>query len=122
MEEAKQKRKEFYELCQQNKRDLIQDQCDRREEILEDQNVFFNRGLNKDNVTNLKRINANERTVIAQLTLEKNLYIFNKKMNQIKNSSILKKSPQQRLAMYKEKKRQEEEKRKKELEEKMDKQ
>ena len=121
MEEAKQKRKEFYELCQQNKRDLIQDQCDRREEILEDQNVFFNRGLNKDNVTNLKRINANERTVIAQLTLEKNLYIFNKKMNQIKNSSILKKSPQQRLAMYKEKKRQEEEKRKKELEEKMDK-
>ena len=47
-----------------------------QEEILEDENILFNRGLNKDNVTNLKRLNANEKTVIAQMTLEKNLYIF----------------------------------------------
>ena len=63
-----------------------------------------------------------EKTVVAQMTLEKNLYLFHKKMNQIKNSSILKKSPEERLTMYKEKKRKEAEKKKKEMEEKMNKQ
>lgn len=56
------------------------------------------------------------------MTLEKNLYLFHKKMNQIKNSSILKKSPEERLTMYKEKKRKEAEKKKKEMEEKLNKQ
>ena len=63
-----------------------------------------------------------EKTVVAQMTLEKNLYLFHKKMNQIKNSSILKKSPEERLTMYKEKKRKEAEKKKKEMEEKLNKQ
>lgn len=39
-------------------------------------------------------------------------------MNQLQNESIFKKSPQQRLEMFKEKKRAEQEKLKKELEEK----
>ena len=58
LEEAKQKRKEFFDMCQENKKTIIQDRLERREEILEDQNILINRGLNKDNVTNLKRLNA----------------------------------------------------------------
>lgn len=56
------------------------------------------------------------------MTLEKNLYIFQKKMNEIKSASILKKSPEEKVEMYKEKKRKEAEKKKKELEDKLDKQ
>ena len=58
LEEAKQKRKEFFDMCQENKKTIIQDRLERREEILEDHNILINRGLNKDNVTNLKRLNA----------------------------------------------------------------
>lgn len=50
------------------------------------------------------------------MTLEKNLQLFYKKMNQIKNESVLKKSPEERLAMFKEKKRKEAELKKKEEE------
>ena len=54
LEEAKQKRKEFNDICQENKKDIIEDRLERREEILEDENILFNRGLNKDNVTERK--------------------------------------------------------------------
>lgn len=53
-----QKRKELYDLCQENKEHLIQEQNERREDILALESTFFNRSLNKDNLTNMKRINA----------------------------------------------------------------
>ena len=94
---------------------------ERNESILEAENLFLTRGLNKDNVTDLKRINAGEKIVLNQLTLENNLPAFRKKMDMIKSSSVLKKSPEERLNMYKEKKREEAERKKKELEDKMQK-
>ena len=48
--------------------------------------------------------------------------IFHKKMNKIKSASILTKSPEEKVEMYKEKKRKEAKKKKKELEDKLDKQ
>ena len=59
-----------------------------------------------------------EKTVVAQMTLEKNLYLFHKKMNQIKNSSILKKSPEERHCKNLEKLNEENEKNEKENQEK----
>ena len=54
---------------------------ERNEAILEAENMFLSRGANKDNVTDLKRINAGEKIVLAQMTLKKNLQAFKKKMN-----------------------------------------
>ena len=51
------------------------------------------------------------------MTLEKNLNKFRKKMNILQSSSILKLSPEERLAKYKEKKRLEAEQKKIEQEE-----
>ena len=51
------------------------------------------------------------------MTLEKNLNKFRKKMNILQSTSILKLSPEDRLAKYKEKKRQEAEQKKREQEE-----
>ena len=51
------------------------------------------------------------------MTLEKNLNTFRKKMNLLQSSSILKLSPEERLAKYKEKKRMEAEQKKREQEE-----
>lgn len=53
LEDSNQKRKEFF--------DIIEDRLERREEILEDETILFNLGLNKDNITNLKRLNTNEK-------------------------------------------------------------
>ena len=92
---------------------------ERNEAILEAENMFLSRGANKDNVTDLKRINAGEKIVLAQMTLEKNLQAFKKKMNEIKSNNVMKKSPEQQLAIFKEVKRQEAEKKKKELEDKL---
>ena len=118
-EKEKEKRREYYELCQENKIENAKMLQERNEAILEAENMFLSRGANKDNVTDLKRINAGEKIVLAQMTLEKNLQAFKKKMNEIKSNNVMKKNPEQQLAIYKEVKRQEAEKKKKELEDKL---
>ena len=118
-EKEKEKRREYYELCQENKIENAKMLQERNEAILEAENMFLSRGANKDNVTDLKRINAGEKIVLAQMTLEKNLQAFKKKMNEIKSNNVMKKSPEQQLAIFKEVKRQEAEKKKKELEDKL---
>ena len=114
-----QKRKEYYDLCQENKIENAKMLDERNESILEAENLFLTRGANKDNVTDLKRINAGEKIVLAQMTLEKNLMAFRKKMNEIKSNNVMKKSAQEQFAIYKEVKRQEAERKKKELEDKL---
>ena len=53
------------------------------------------------------------------MKLEQNLGIYNIKLNELKSDSIFKKSPEQRLKIYKDLKRAEAEKKKKEEEEKL---
>ena len=52
------------------------------------------------------------------MILEKNLANFRKKMNRLQSNSVIKKSPEEKLDIYKEKKRLEEEQSKKEEEDK----
>jgi hypothetical protein len=118
-EKEKEKRKEYYNLCQENKIENAKMLDERNESILEAENLFLTRGANKDNLTDLKRINAGEKIVLAQMTLEKNLMAFRKKMNEIKSNNVMKKSAQEQFAIYKEVKRQEAERKKKELEDKL---
>ncbi len=118
-EKEKEKRKEYYNLCQENKIENAKMLDERNESILEAENLFLTRGANKDNLTDLKRINAGEKIVLAQMTLEKNLMAFRRKMNEIKSNNVMKKSAQEQFAIYKEVKRQEAERKKKELEDKL---
>ncbi len=121
IEKEKRRRKEYFDKCIKNKEELGNENDEYRQMILADQNEILKRGVNKDSLSELKRINAGEKIVLNQLTLENNLPAFRKKMDMIKSSSVLKKSPEERLNMYKEKKREEAERKKKELEDKMQK-
>jgi hypothetical protein len=118
-ENEKKKRLEKLKRAQLHKEEINEDNEEYRQLVLAEQKEILTRGANKDNMTNLKRVNAGEKIVREQLTIENNMKAFRKRMNLIQSASILKKSPEERFAMYKEKKRQEDEKKKKELEDKM---
>ena len=119
LENEKKKRNEKFKRAQLNKEEIAEDNEEYRQLILADQKEILTRGANKDNMTNLKRVNAGEKIVREQLTIENNMKAFRKRMNLIQSASILKKSPEERYAMYKEKKREEAERKKKELEDKL---
>ena len=118
-EDKKKNRLEKLKRAQLHKEEINEDNEEYRQLVLAEQKEILTRGANKDNMTNLKRVNAGEKIVREQLTIENNMKAFRKRMNLIQSASILKKSPEERFAMYKEKKRQEAEKKKKELEDKM---
>ena len=101
--------------CAAKKRDLELEESERRKDILLYQNVVLGRSLSRDNIFSVKKCNASERTLNEQMMLERNLALFQKKMNELKSQSIIKKSPQERYKIFKEFKRKEAE-RKKELE------
>ena len=92
---------------------------ERNEAILEAENMFLSRGANKDNLSDIKRVNASEKIILTQMTFEKNILPFKKRMNEIKSNNVMKKNSEQQFAIYKEVKRQEAEKKKKELEDKL---
>ena len=118
-ENEKKKRLEKLKRAQLHKEEINEDNEEYRQLVLAEQKEILTRGANKDNMTNLKRVNAGEKIVREQLTIENNMKAFRKRMDLIQSASILKKSPEERYAMYKEKKREEAERKKKELEDKM---
>lgn len=105
--------------CEAKRKDLLALESEKREEILGIQSVLLNRSLSRDTLYNNKRITANEQTVLSQITLEKNLTLFNKKMNFLKSQSVFKKTQEEKIKLFKEFKRKEAEKRKKELDDTM---
>ena len=52
--------------------------------------MMLGRSVSRDNIFHMKRLNASEKTLNEQMTLEKNLTLFNKKMNALKSQSIFK--------------------------------
>ena len=113
------KRKEFYNLTQENKAENAKITQERNENILETETFFLTRASNKDNLSDLKRVNASEKIILTQMTFEKNILPFKKRMNEIKSNNVMKKSSEEQFAIYKEVKRQEAERKKKELEDKL---
>ena len=119
--EEKKAREEKMRRCNTQKVELLKEQNDRRLDILDYQYELLNRGKKKENMNEMKRINAGEKTIINQMTLEKNLSDFYKRMNFLKEQSIYRKTPEQRYKIYRDLKRAEAERKKKELEDKLDK-
>lgn len=116
--ENKKLREQRFCSCEQKRKDLLIEESERRKDILFYQSIMLGRSLSKDNIFHMKRLNASERTLNEQKTLEKNLTLFNKKMNELKSQSIFKKNLQERYKIFKDLKKKEAE-RKKELEDKM---
>ncbi len=117
----KKKREEKMKKCLTQKIEIMKEQNERRFDILDFQLDLLKRGKKRERTNEMKRINAGERRVIGQMTMEKNLSDFYKRMNLLKNQSIYKKTPEERYKMYKNLKREEAERKKKELEEKLEK-
>ena len=117
----KKKRDEKMKKCLTQKIEIMKEQNERRFDILDLQLDLLKRGKKRERTNEMKRINAGESRVIGQMTMEKNLSDFYKRMNLLKNQSIYKKSPEERYKIYKNLKREEAERKKKELEEKLEK-
>ena len=117
----KEKREEKVLNCQEQKEEIKKEQNERRLDILDYQLDLLKRVNKREKSNELKRISAGERRVLGQMTMEKNLSDFYKRMNLLKNQSIYKKSPEERYKIYKNLKREEAERKKKELEEKLEK-
>ena len=100
---------------------IAQQEENYRNELLEYQSKSLSRVASQDKLIRLKKISISDKTIENQISFEKSLKTFRKKITQLNNQSIMKKSFEERFAMYKEKKRKEAEKRKKELEEKLEK-
>ena len=115
---SKKLREKRFCSCVAKKKDMLLEENERRKDILFYQSIMLTRSLSRDSVFSIKRRNASERTLNEQMTLEKNLTLFNKKMNELKSQSIFKKSPEERYKIFKELKKKEAEK-KKEMEDKI---
>ena len=83
IEKDKRRRKEYFDKCMKNKEEIEAENDEYRQIVLADQNEIIKRGINKESISDLKRINAGEKIVINQLTLENNLPAFRKKMDMI---------------------------------------
>ena len=116
--ENKKLREQRFASCLKNRKEILVEENERRKDILFYQSIMLGRSLSRDNIFRKKRLNASEKTVNEQMTLEKNLTLFNRKMNMLKSQSIFKKTVEERYKIFKELKKKEAE-RKKELEEKM---
>ena len=119
--EEKKAREEKMKRCNTQKVELLKELNERRLDILDLQYELLNRGKKRDKMFEVKRNNAGEKTVTKQMTMEKNLSDFYRRMNHLKEQSIYKKTPEQRYKIYKDLKRAEAERKKKELEEKLEK-
>ena len=111
----KEKREEKVLNCQEQKEEIKKEQNERRLDILDYQLDLLKRVNKREKSNELKRISAGERRVLGQMTMEKNLSDFYRRMNVLKDQSIYKKSEEERYKMYRTLKREEAERRKKEL-------
>ena len=111
-------REQRYCSCLNNRRKLQKLWSEKRLDILLYQSAVLNRSLTRDSKNTKKRQKANEKTVISQMNLEKNLTVFNKKMNLLKSQSVIKMTSEEKMKLFKKIKKQEAEKKKSEEEKK----
>ena len=67
----------------------------------------------------MKRMAAGGNTINNQIAIQKSLFNFNKKLNELKSRSVNKMTQEEKMKIFRELKRKEAEKRKKQLEDEM---
>lgn len=115
----REKRHQYISSCKINKKKIMKLLDEEKDDILEYQAFVLTRKEDMDKKIQLQKDNFTEKTVYNQLTFEKNLKPFYKKLYEIKSDSIIKKSPEQRKKIYKAIKRAEAEAKRKEEEERL---
>ena len=118
-ESIREKREKYINTCNENKKSLQKMLFEEKDDILEYQTIMITRKSEMDKKYKLKRDNFTEKTMYSQLTFEKNLKPFYKKLEEIKSDSIIKKSCDQRRRIYRGIKRAEAEAKRKEEEERL---
>ena len=115
----KMKRDENLEKCLQNQKEIEEDEFKRREIILANQTISITRSMNIDRKNDMKRMAAGDKTINNQIAILNSMFIFNKKLNELKSKSVTKLTKEEKLKIFRELKRKEAEKRKKQLEDEM---
>ena len=118
-ENIKIKREKYMKTCNENKESLRRIMSEEKEDILEYQAIMLSKNTQMDKKYRLQKDNFTEKTLYHQLTFEKNLKPFYKKLDEIKSESIIKKSMDQRRKIYRGIKRAEAEAKRKEEEERL---
>ena len=118
-EAIRKKRNKYINTCVENKKKIQNELFDEQDDILEYQTIMISRKSQMDKRFKLKKDNATEKTLYNQLTFEKNLKPFYKRLEEIKSDSIIKRSVDQRKRIYRGIKRAEAEARRKEEEERL---
>jgi len=114
-----QTQKEKFERVQENLENYKEENDEEREAILDFQREFIiNRANNKETAIELKKQNARENVILADMEMYRMMGQFNKDISKIQDKSMLKLSNDKRKAMYKNLIKEEAEKKKKEEEDK----
>jgi hypothetical protein len=114
-----QKRKEYYSICLQKRKNMLKELSEIRMDILDYQTCVLQRNINKLKLINLKKTQSTEKTINDQLNFKKNIKPFYKKLENIKSESIMRKSISDRRKIFLQKKKKDAEKKKIEEEEKL---
>lgn len=118
--EDKMKREDHIKKMKENLNELEQYQRSKRDKVLNRQSNLMHKSINM-NLTSitLKNMCQDDNSITNQIILGQNEALFNKKLNELKSQSITRKSPEERVKMYKDLKRREAEEAKRKKEEEM---
>ena len=117
--EEKMKREAKTQGVQNRLNEMEKEEFERRRDVLAYQTESMNRSMKNTQMFNLKKMSAGENSISNQIAIQKNLTTFNKKLNILKSQSVTKKTPEEKMKIFRELKRQEAERRKKEKEDEM---
>ena len=92
------------------------EEFERRKDVLAYQTELMNRSMKMTHLNRLKKI---ENSITNQIAIQNNLTAFNRKLNILKSQSVTKKTPEEKMKIYKELKRQEAERKRREKEDEM---
>ena len=117
--EDKMKREAKTKDVQNRLTEMEKEEFERRKDVLAYQTELMNRSMKNTQMFNLKKMNIGENSISNQIAIQKNLTAFNKKLNILKSQSVTKKTPEERMKIFRELKRQEAERKKKEKEDEL---
>ena len=92
------------------------EEFERRKDVLAYQTELMNRSMKMTQLNRLKKV---ENSISNQIAIQNNLTAFNRKLNILKSQSVTKKTPEEKMKIYKELKRQEAERKKREKEDEL---
>ena len=113
--EDKIKRDEKSKNVQIKLNEMEKEEFERRKDVLAYQTELMNRSMKM----NIRRMNSTENTITNQIAIQRNLNTFYRKLNLLKSQSVTKKTPEEKMKIFRELKRQEAERKKKEKEDEM---